>query len=205
MAELLSKYSFQLFLLLAFGFVIWTINTISDGIVIIITQKHFLKDLRGAISTGQPTWKQLVDIAELRGLSQRRAYFVTRRLLRDIQTGAELSLKDHRTLLEEYIAEYKQAEPFEGIPNETRVHLERLRKSLGSDVAVLEPLTSQIRELVSIYEQDKVKQRRYTVWGFFIGVISFIFAAYVSVYPLVSEAPKASSLSPDPISAAKGK
>jgi hypothetical protein len=37
---------------------------------------------------------------------------------------------------------------------------------------------------VSVYERDKKSQRRYTAWGFFLGLLGILFAAYAYVNPL---------------------
>jgi hypothetical protein len=158
-------------------------NQLGDLLGNIWIERKFRKDLRGAIKHSQPQWDQLVEIAQSRHLNQRAAYSVARSLLRDVLTGTETELVSHRKLLEDYIAKYKAAEPFEGLPSETRVHLERLREALNGQNGLLDPLTAQIRELVSVYEKDKSRQRQYTFGGFVVGVGGLVFAAYAYFNP----------------------
>jgi hypothetical protein len=146
-------------------------------------ERKFRMDLRGAIKHSQPQWDQLVEIAQSRYLNQRAAYSVARSLLRDVLTGTETELASHRKLLEGYIEKYKEAEPFEGLPSETRVHLERLREALNGQNVLLDPLTAQIKELVSVYEKDKSRQRIYTFGGFIVGIGGLLFAAYAYFNP----------------------
>jgi len=174
---------------LAFGVIypLWMLNFLSDAFIEHKLRQRFLRDLRGAVEFSQPSWERLVEIAQSRGLTQRSAYVVVRNLLRDILVGAEPKYASYRQLLEDYAAKYKLAEPFEGLPSETRVHLERLQESLGTNTLALEPLVSQIKELFSVYEKDKRRQRFYTVWGFFIGVIGLLFAGYTYFFPYTAQ------------------
>jgi hypothetical protein len=146
----------------------------------------FSQDLAAAVKHSQPTWEQVLDMAELNGVSSKTAYDTSRALLRDLLTGKDTDLEKHKNLIETYIARHKMAEPFEGLPTETRVHFERLREALSGKEQLLEPLTMQVRELVSVYEKDKKAQRRYTAWGFFVGVLGILFAAYTYIHPLIN-------------------
>jgi hypothetical protein len=143
-------------------------------------------EISEAVRHSQPTWQQIVDLADLDGNSTKDAYFCVRKLYKDLLLGKAKDLEPHRELVETYISTRKQDEPFEGLPTETRVHLERLREAMSGKEQLLEPLTTQIRELVSVYERDKRGQRRYTVWGFFITAASLVFAAYTYFYPHVT-------------------
>ena len=140
-------------------------------------------DLAAAIIHSQPTWPQIVGIARTQELNATDADRCIRRLHAELLIGRSVELQPHRGLLEDYILERKRAEPFEGLPNELRVHLERIKDAVKGDGHLLDPLTAQIRELVSVYERDKRLQRRYTTWGFFLAVIGTIFAAYAYFYP----------------------
>ncbi len=117
------------------------------------------------------------------------AYELTRSIYRDLLVGKSQEYEPHKTLIESYLAQHKKAEPFEGLPTETRMHLGRLREALTGHDHLLEPLTSQIRELVSVYESDKKAQKRYTAWGFFLGLFGVMFAAYTYLNPLDSGKP----------------
>lgn len=169
----------------ALGYVLWTFSLIVDGLFEHKARERLLKDMRAAVKVSQPPWDQVLEIARSRGVEQRGAYIVVRGLLREVLTGAESDLLSHRALLEGYLVSYRAAEPFEGLPSETRVHLERLREALGNRPELLEPLTTQVRELVSVYEKDKSRQRLYTVWGFIFGTVGLLFAAYAYFFPYI--------------------
>ena len=139
---------------------------------------EFNKALKLAVLSSQPRWEQVLDIAEALNISSRTVYEVSMEIYKEILTGENEELKPHQELVEDYILKHREAEPFEGLPAETIIHLERLSEAIEGTHYSLEPLTMQIKELVSIYEKDKRTQRRYTVWSFFIGLAGFMFAAY---------------------------
>ncbi len=145
--------------------------------------RKFKEEMTKAILHSQPTWQQMLDIAETSSITASAAYSSARELHKDILTGTDKELQPHRALLETYISSHKRTEPFEGLPNEIRIHLERLRESASGNDHLFEPLTTQIRELVSIHDKEFKAQKRYTSWGFFIGVLGAIFAGYAYFYP----------------------
>lgn len=148
-------------------------------------RRRFKEDLTAAIQHSQPTWQQVLDIAETSEVSIATAYEVSRQLLKEILTGENKKLEPHRALIESYVTSHRKSEPFEGLPNEIRVHLERLRDALEGKDHLLEPFTLQVRELVSIHNRENKAQKRYTTWGFMVGVIGLLFAAYTYFSPAV--------------------
>lgn len=159
-------------------------------------RQKLLQDIGDAIKHSQPAWEQIVEIAESDGLGAKAAYELTRSIYRELLVGKGQEYELHKALIESYLAKHKKAEPFEGLPTETRMHLERLREALAGYDHLLESLTSQIRELVSVYENDKKAQKRYTAWGFFVGLFGVMFAAYTYLFPLDSGKPAKSIEAP---------
>lgn len=151
--------------------------------------RKFREELVAAIEHSQPKWQQIAEIAETSNIPVAVAHQITRELHKNILTGASQKLQAHRALIEGYIASHRRAEPFEGLPNEIRIHLERLNDALGEKEHLLDPLTSEIRELVTIYKREYKLQKRYTSWGFFLGLVGLLFAAYAYFYPYVSGSP----------------
>ncbi len=147
------------------------------------SRRQFKQEMVRAIQHTQPTWQQMLDIAETSNVSAATTYHLARQLHKEILVGADKELQPHRALIEGYISTHKRTEPFEGLPNEVRIHLERLRDHLDGKEHFLEPLTIQIRELVSVHRKEHRTQKRYTTWGFFIGVAGTAFAAYAYFYP----------------------
>lgn len=154
-----------------------------------VRKRRFREELVAAILHCQPKWQQIIEMAETSSMPIALVHQMIRELHKTILTGANEKLQSHRPLIEGYITSHRRAEPFEGLPTEIRIHLERLNNALGDKEHLLDPLTTEIRELVTIHKKDYKLQKRYTSWGFFLGVAGLIFATYAYFYPYVSGTP----------------
>jgi hypothetical protein len=172
------------------AFAAWMLGSVLEDYFSMKWQKQFEEDLALAIKNSEPSWEQILQIAASRHVKHTQVYWVLQRTLREVLTGRNPDLAPHRAVVEAYIAKMKESEPFEGIPNEIRIHLERLREHLPATNGLLEPLTSQIRELLAVNEKEQKQQKYYTVGGCFLGILGFIFAAYAYYFPY--QAPSAS-------------
>jgi len=65
-------------------------------------------------------------MADLTDVSQEQVYDIVRLIFKEITTGNNEMMSNFRELIESYLREYRRKEPFDGIPTETRIHLERL-------------------------------------------------------------------------------
>lgn len=148
-------------------------------------KKKFKEELLAAIMYSQPTWQQVIEIADTSQMPMAAVHQMVREFYKAILIGGAKDLLQHKDLIEEYIASHKRAEPFEGLPNEIRIHLERLSDALGKETHLLDPLTNEVRELVTVYKADYKLQKRYTSWGFFLGLVGLAFAAYSYFYPYI--------------------
>jgi hypothetical protein len=167
----------------------WMLFTTLDDLLAMKWRKLFEEDLRLAIKHSQPSWEQLADIAASRNIKNKDIFRVMQKLRREILTGRETDISTHLPVLEGYLDKLKEIEPFEGIPTEIRIHLERIKEQLTQYPLLLQPLTSQIRELLSVNEKDKRQQKYYTIGGFFVGFLGFVFAAFSYFYPYANNSP----------------
>jgi hypothetical protein len=181
-------------LLAVAGFLVWMVAQIADIYDLLRRRRLFTDDLKASLGLGDPTWDQVVDFAKLRGVSQGDTHFVVRTLVRDILTGKDANLKEKLQLLEGYSSSHRASEPFEGMPNEIRIHLERLKELGTSAEQILEPLTSQIRDLLAIKSKEYSRQKLYTVGGLVVGVVGLVFAGYTYIFPPAT----GSASSPEP-------
>lgn len=168
------------------SFLAWQLGSIFEEYFRVKRRRQFALDLLQAVKHSQPTWEELVDIASSRGVEQAVVYWMIRDLLREILTGRSSDLEPHRKELEAYLAKYRELEPFEGLPNEIRIHLERIKEQLQGKPQLLEPLTAQIRELVRVNERERRQQKYYTVGGFIVGFVGLLLAAYSYFFPFSS-------------------
>ena len=173
----------------AIAFLAWMLGSILEDVLAMKWRKQFEEDLRLAIKHSQPTWEQLADIAASRNVKNADMFWVLQKLMREILTGRETDISPHQSVVEGYLAKLKEIEPFEGIPTEIRIHLERIKEHLDQNPLLLQPLTSQIRELLSVNEKGKRQQKYYTIGGFFVGFLGLIFAAFSYFYPYTNNSP----------------
>lgn len=171
----------------------WMLGTMLQDILTMKGRKQFEEDLRLAIKHSQPSWEHLSVIASTRNIKNTDVFWILQKLLREILTGRESDLVSHQSVVEGYLAKIKEIEPFEGIPTEIRIHLERIKEHFSNDTMLMQPLTGQIRELLSVNEKEKRQQKYYTVGGFFVGFVGLIFAAFAYFYPYSNSTPAEAS------------
>jgi hypothetical protein len=177
----------------AFMFLAWVLTSALEDYFKSKWEKDFNEDLILAIKISQPSWPQILQIAASRQVRNERIYWILQRLLREILTGRNTELSAHRDLVESYIAQMKETEPFEGMPKEIRIHLERLREQLTTPAQSMEPLANQIRELLAVNDKERKQQKYYTTGGFFIGIFGLAFAIYPLVSPNTPSPPETAS------------
>lgn len=187
-------------LLVALISMAWSIATLLADILKLKRKKLFTDDLKLAILNSKLSWKQVIDLAETRNIKRAEVYPTLQLLIREMLTGRIAELQPHRAILEKFLEEFREAEPYEGIPEEIRIHLERLKDQVPDSTFLLHPLATQIRELLSVNDREQRLLKYYTVGGFFIGLLGLFFAAYVYLYPpqeasTVTTAPAPQSMS----------
>lgn len=136
---------------------------------------EFEKDLVESLKYSQPSWVSMKEIAFTRGLSQSQIQPTLKNMLRDIYAGRLPDLEPHVELVASYIKAYREDEPFEGLPSDIRLHMERVKEKL-SEPMLLEPLTSHIKEMGSVHTKENQRLKFYTIGGFFIGVLGVVLA-----------------------------
>lgn len=136
----------------------------------------FRRDFEAAIKHSQPTWEEMKVIIRANNLSQSKIFNVFQDLMKKILTGEAQDFEPHKELIRSYIHKSNQEEPFEGIPDDIRIHLERLREKIEDHAELLDPLTSQIKDLLSINKRERLQQKYYTTGGFFVGILGLLLA-----------------------------
>jgi hypothetical protein len=171
------------------GFFGWVFVTIIDTSIAVWDLNKKLKlfrtDFEDSVNHSQPTWGEMKEIASLRGLKESQIQRTLKEYVREIRAGRTPDLEKHLTLIKSYLDSYKNDEPFENLPSDLRIHLERLRENLN-DQLLLEPLTVHIKELVSINSKENRKLKFYTVGSFFIGLLGIALALYFYVSPITA-------------------
>ncbi len=141
--------------------------------------KKFEAEFRSAVINSQPTWEEIHEIARIRSINRSDVLDICHKTMRAIMVGSDKDLSSHKDLIRSYIEKHNEVEPFEGIPTDIRIHLERLSEKIGSQRDLLEPLTNQIKDLLSVNQKERRYQKYYTMGGFVIGLLGLGFAIYV--------------------------
>ncbi|MBM0212729.1 hypothetical protein ALQ72_05165 [Pseudomonas syringae pv. maculicola] len=166
----------------AVGTLVWLLKVVTDVVFVLRSRSEFLKNLKLSLKHSQPEWDKVCDIAKTHGLTKFHAYQVVEALVRDVRTGKEedQGVTSRLDKLDSYIAAYRQNEPFEGLPSETNLSLERLRIALGNNSHLLHPLTDHIKDLHKIHNRTNHLQRFYTLGGFLVGIAGLVYGIYTS-------------------------
>jgi len=174
------------------AFLGWFIITILDAVIEVTifnkAIKAFKEDFEGTVKHSQPDWPEIKEIASLRGLSQSKIQLTLRNYIREIRAGRNEELEEHLELIKSYITEYRKDEPYEKLPSDIRIHLERIHEKIDDEVH-LEPLTNHIKELVSIKNKENKRLKFYTVGGFFVGILGIVLALFFYFAPLNQNQP----------------
>jgi hypothetical protein len=134
-------------------------------------RKAFKKDLCNAIiNDNTPTWDQVKIIAETNSLPSKEVSKVVKLIITEILSGESSLEKDKIKIFESYLENHNQDEPFEGIPSEIRIHLERLKESSGIQLTQLEPLTKHITELLKINTKENKRQKSFSLISLLVGI-----------------------------------
>jgi hypothetical protein len=167
----------------------WLVTTLASAVEATWNLHRFRKKLQGALNDANLTWEDVCKVVANSGISKQAAYLEISSLQCELIVGRH---KDdpqgsRRKLLDSLAAAYELEEPFEGLPSETRLSLERIRKSLGTNTEALHPLTTHFKELLKHNNAVNKRQRFYTFAGFLVGVLGFGYGVYISVYPFTPD------------------
>lgn len=136
--------------------------------------QSFLEKLEKAATTRELTWVQIQIMAEADTIPRE----TIGRALRTMLSSAYQDEKANMQLitnLENNLNSFKNDEPFDQIPQDIKIYLERLRDKLEiQDVTLLEPLANKLRELNDINSREKKTERLKSTLGILIGILGII-------------------------------
>lgn len=182
--------------ILVVGYIGWFLNALMDAVVTILVDRSNLKDFKSdfekAVIHSQTDWEGIKRIALTRSLKPHQIFWPIEEYIRDIKTGENEKLIEHLDLIESYAESYRHDEPFESLPSDIRLHLERVREKLGT-TELLNPLTNQIKDLLSIQSRENKRAKFYSVSGFITGVIGIVLAIIFYVVPFNSDITESNS------------
>lgn len=173
---------------IALWFIGWMLTQIFEDWISIRDQRDLFNDIRDALISKEIDWEGVKIIAASRVVEGNKLTRVLRKLYRESITGRDQELASKSAVLSGLIQQRNKEEPFEGLPSDIRVNLERVRDHISEDVALLEPTADQIKQLIDIEKVARRRDRVVAVFSLIVGVLGLSFAAYPHISgALVSE------------------
>ena len=169
---------------IALWFIGWMLTQIFEDWISIRDQRDLLNDIRDALISKEIDWEGVKIIAASRVVEGNKLTRVLRKLYRESITGRDQELASKSAVLSGFIQQRNKEEPFEGLPSDIRVNLERVRDHISEDVALLEPTADQIQQLIDIEKVARRRDRVVAVVSLIVGVLGLS----IAVYPYISGA-----------------
>ena len=144
-----------------------------------IKRKHFIRALNKAYEIEPPKWEHVEIIAKANRLNMECKKEALETMLRATITTKEAFTEDKLSYLEKQIEKIKSKEPFEGIPDNIKIHLEHIENMSSGNGYDLQPLANELRE----YNLSKIKERKFNK---FIAVISLLVGLIGTVFGGIS-------------------
>ncbi len=181
-------------IMVAIGMLIWAIPTIIDGIIKSKRRNKFGKEISRLFEKNKLNRIQIEVLAKEYFLNSKDIQLVARREFKE-SLSVDDPIKEKTNYFQELYQDYERDEPFEGLPSDVRLHLERVRESLGKDKDhMLQPLASQLQDLNDENVRKHKKMWWISVASLMIGVASLAFAAYAYFNPTTNQFPIAVDL-----------
>lgn len=172
----------------AISFLAWQLITIFVDIFKDKNERKLRSDIETAISNGRPTWDQIKCIeSTYTPLNHNSLKLSLNKILKDsILSGTEAN-SGRINLIENWLEKQKSDEPFEGIPAELKMPLDRIRKEAPEHQHLLEVLVSQLQEVNEKSLNERKRKNLVAILSLVFGIAGFLVGAY-QVY-LVDDLP----------------
>ncbi|MND19068.1 hypothetical protein D3C80_93690 [compost metagenome] len=174
-------------IMVLFGMFAWAIPTIIDKAVKYKRRIKFGKELSRLFESKTLDRPQIEILAKEYYLNSKDIQLTARREFKNSLCTNDIS-NEKANYFQSLFQDYEKDEPFEGLPSDVRLHLERVRETLGKDNDhMLQPLASQLQELNDVNVRKQKRMWLVSVASLMIGVVSLAFAAYVYYKPIPGE------------------
>ncbi|HCE4958439.1 TPA: hypothetical protein NGV86_004644 [Vibrio parahaemolyticus] len=153
----------------------WLIVSITLGVETVVNTNKFRKNLDEALKNEDLEWDDVKHLINDSNISMTQCVYVLNKIkTEEIVKGSKTN---KRNLIEKYIREINNEDPFEGIPEKIRISLVALKEK-GTPGINFEVLVKEIRQVVRKNSKEQLLLKRCTIWGFLISVISILIAIY---------------------------
>ncbi|WP_392386888.1 hypothetical protein [Marinomonas primoryensis] len=164
------------------GYFLWAVNAITDSFINIGQRRKYKEALVKAMIINEDlTWDQAKVIAEVRLLSQSCIKKSLNHLIDEALTEKDFEVSVKR--LEAFKTNFNKDEPYDGIPNELKLPLDKIKKEIENGQELLEPLVGHLKEFSNQSAASKKRQNIISATSLIVGLISFSYAIYTTNTP----------------------
>jgi len=145
-------------------------------------KKRFRQQVQAGITTGKLTYNDMQHIAERWSQDRKAILFSLRIMHSEAISGEDEKLSSAIEQLRELINEHQEIEPFAELPENVSLQLSSLQKIVSdSENEKISQLAASLSALYASNQNELTKQKKFTLWGFIIGVLGFA-VGLVSLY-----------------------
>ncbi len=179
-SEIIGIIVFFIFILLVIIFIVITFIALAEEYAKSKKLSKFKQDVLKALNNSKPTWHQIKLIAETQKLTQTDISIVIKQIISDLLIEGNESIKSNLILLESYLESYTNDEPFDDMPDDVRVHLERLKEQLPNRIELLDPIVNHLRDLKIANLRNRRRQKIIEIVSLIVGISGLL----IGLYPL---------------------
>ncbi|WP_298943543.1 hypothetical protein [uncultured Psychromonas sp.] len=165
------------------GMLVWAIPTIIDGIIKNKRRAKFGQKLSKLFDMNRLDREQIEILSKEERLNSKDIQLSIRQQFKESISQNKV-INEKVEYFQKLYQDYEKDEPFEGLPSEIRLHLERVRETMGKENDhVLQPLASQLQDLNDVNIRKQRKMWWVSVASLMIGIASLAFTAYTYFLP----------------------
>jgi len=138
-------------------------------------RKRFRQQIKSGITSGNLTYEDMQHVAERWSQDRKAILFSLRIMHSEAVSGEDEKLTSTIEKLRELIKAHQEIEPFAELPENVSLQLSNLQKSIDtSESEKIGQLAASLSALYASNQNELAKQKKFTLWGFIIGVLGFV-------------------------------
>lgn len=178
-STVLSVLSIGVLLSGALAFLCWQFIALFVDLLKDKNERKLKLDIETAIKNGRPSWDHVKTIeSTYMPLNNNSLKVNLNRILKENVLAGTQAKADNIALLEVWLEKQKSDEPFEGIPPELKLPLERIRKEAPEHQHLLEVLVSQLQEVNEKSLTERKRKSIVATLSLVFGIAGFLVGAY---------------------------
>lgn len=141
--------------------------------------KRLKNDIRESFVNSKPSWEQIKIMLATEGdLSTKHLKSIIQLLIRESLTDKENKLNDKAEILESYLRKIEESEPFDDMPEDIKLLLERIKEKIKPESQILDPLVTHLRNLLKLNSKEAKKHKIMAYAGILLAVIGLSWSIY---------------------------